>query len=223
VADHYTERNLREWMATTKAGQRWRERYLKDLESRRLREAAIAKKVPTKDAPCEVCSDPKIGREKCVVHGAEGHQVPERSFVDDVKRKVKARRVMPGGPLNPKREAARAMEAFHSEYHDTPVESLDSFVGSTLAAAMVWREADQSDPSAQPSGADDLGMGDDNDRDQPVDKAPYDKEEVNYQYASDPARSCGGCAYFVAPASCAIVNGMILKADTCDKFEEATR
>jgi hypothetical protein len=50
-------------------------------------------------------------------------------------------------------------------------------------------------------------------------QAIYTKEETNYRYASDPKRSCGECRFFVEPAKCRLVMGMILRTDVCDKFE----
>ena len=74
-----TERDLREAVMTTPAGRKWRERYLKQLEARRLKEAAIATRKPTKQKPsCEVCS--LVGQANCTVHGAEV-DVPTKSFV----------------------------------------------------------------------------------------------------------------------------------------------
>jgi hypothetical protein len=94
---------------------------------------------------------------------------------------------------------------------------IEDWIGTTLKAAKIWREAE--DPTARPTGADDLGMGDDDDYVSPSERPPFDKEQVNYAYASDPAKTCGLCANFVRPASCQVVLGMIVKTDTCDRFE----
>jgi len=47
----------------------------------------------------------------------------------------------------------------------------------------------------------------------------WQKEDVNYRYASEPTKSCGQCEHFVAPHSCEIVSGLIRPVDVCDKFE----
>lgn len=47
----------------------------------------------------------------------------------------------------------------------------------------------------------------------------WQKEDVNYRYASEPTKSCGNCMHFIAPHSCEIVSGLIRPVDVCDKFE----
>lgn len=53
---------------------------------------------------------------------------------------------------------------------------------------------------------------------EPVDGV-YQKEDVNYRYAADPAKACEHCEHFIAPYSCEIVAGLIRDVDVCDKFE----
>ncbi len=48
------------------------------------------------------------------------------------------------------------------------------------------------------------------------------KEDVNYRYAGDPARSCGACTHFIEPGACAKVSGLIRLVDVCDLFEPTT-
>lgn len=47
----------------------------------------------------------------------------------------------------------------------------------------------------------------------------FQKEEVNYRYASSPEQSCGVCANFNEDGTCRIVTGLIRPVDTCDKWE----
>ncbi len=110
----------------------------------------------------------------------KAHDVPTDSFVDDVKRKLSIKRVMPGGDSQ--------------DMKDQP----------------AGQKADEE--SEQDVDKDQRGV--------PVPQEPvWSKEEVNYRYASDPQRSCGDCRFFTEPASCRLVMGMILKTDTCDRFE----
>jgi len=51
------------------------------------------------------------------------------------------------------------------------------------------------------------------------DGGQYEKEDVNYRYATDEAHSCGNCQHFLAPGSCEIVAGLIRTIDVCDAFE----
>lgn len=52
----------------------------------------------------------------------------------------------------------------------------------------------------------------------------YDKNEVNYRYAADPAQACGKCVHFDADTgSCELVEGLIRTIDTCDKFEAGVK
>lgn len=49
------------------------------------------------------------------------------------------------------------------------------------------------------------------------------KEETNYRYSGNPARSCGVCANYIPPGACAIVIGTIRSVDVCDAFEPTDR
>ncbi len=50
----------------------------------------------------------------------------------------------------------------------------------------------------------------------------FAKEETNYRYSGDPARSCGACVHFIEPGACAKVSGLIRLVDVCDLFEPTT-
>jgi hypothetical protein len=45
------------------------------------------------------------------------------------------------------------------------------------------------------------------------------KEDVNYRYAENPARSCVKCTHFLFPGACDLVAGLIRPVDVCNEFE----
>jgi hypothetical protein len=45
------------------------------------------------------------------------------------------------------------------------------------------------------------------------------KAEVNYRKAEVLGRACGRCTMFLAPESCTLVKGYILRSFVCDRFE----
>ncbi len=47
----------------------------------------------------------------------------------------------------------------------------------------------------------------------------YAKEDVNYKYSPDQAKSCGKCVFFVEPGACRKVFGLIRTVDVCDLFQ----
>jgi hypothetical protein len=112
----------------------------------------------------------------------KAHDVPTDSFVDDIRRKLSIKRVMPGG------------------------------AGQDMKDQPAGQKADEQEDPEDSVDKDQRGV--------PVPQEPvWSKEEVNYRYASDPQRSCGDCRFFTEPAGCRLVMGMILKTDTCDRFE----
>ncbi len=147
---------------------------------------------------------------------AKRHDVPERSFVDDVRRKLKIRKVMKrqsvgaSGEISGLLRGAEKIEAemlMNSEAEERLNAALEqngySFAGRPVGTGRgdglyEADQADQADPGDSES----------------------DKVRANYRYASDPARSCGECRHFVEPAGCELVAGMIQKTDTCDWFEK---
>lgn len=47
----------------------------------------------------------------------------------------------------------------------------------------------------------------------------FEKDDVNYRYASDETRSCDECVHFRKNGSCELVAGLIRRVDTCDQWK----
>lgn len=179
------------------------------------------------------------------------HDVPEKSFVADVRRKRKLRRVMP----KPEPESAgsgeisdllRAQEAFHASYHETPLESIDEFIAGTVRVARVWRESGagveaptavgMDGDHAEHRGEDEVGA-----EQEPGEKLGKTDQSVNYRLAQTDERSCSACKHWTPVSfadsiqmddeiitegvgdlgACALVRGVVRSVDTCDLFEPA--
>lgn len=127
-----TESVARRFVGFTEAGRRWRERYLKRLREGKRRERAIARKAGAwgmknqqrgyqeRRAVTAVLLGPKGKKRGAVVYAERAggtrdevrkHDVPLRSFVSDLKRKVKIKRAMSKSEALKLRKRVRAATA----------------------------------------------------------------------------------------------------------------
>jgi hypothetical protein len=186
---------------------------------------------------------------KAVTSEIADHSIPAKSFVADMKRKLRIKKMMQqaeellktadghtkrcpadctvvhgmGNHVHPHGDAAEAvggsgeisslLRSGEYSFAGKPVgmsrgdglyersEELEAMdrAAKKIARKLKKRESDFSDP-------------------EPVEAGGTTKEQSNYRYSPDPARSCGNCAFFREPAACSKVDGLILKTDTCDWF-----
>jgi len=128
-----TESVLRDLVMTTPEGRRWRERALRRIEARRLRESKVARRserawgmadggsgYQERRAVTAVLLGPKRKKRGAVVYASlagEGrdeerrHGVKVKSFKADLRRKLKLRKAMSKGEALKLRKRARAAEA----------------------------------------------------------------------------------------------------------------
>ena len=146
----------------------------------------------------------------------DADDVPMDAFRGDLKRKVSLRKVM-----HPDESEGILDDLFDDEKDKDEPECHDS-----LGFVVPCDSPDTVDASERLSernprrATSPMGMtpqGDTRDEpEHPRDGAQLSKEDVNYRYSTDPARTCGNCVNFIEPGSCKIVAGLIRRVDLCD-------
>ena len=129
-----------------------------------------------------------------------------------------------GKPCDWRDPNAVLVEDFDAEYRALRRRSAMTALAVNLQMREHRKRVAESDPRRA---VDPMGMTARDEADRAIDEfhrrdaSQLAKEDVNYSYATDPARSCGTCANFDGKSGCLIVAGLIRRVDTCSRWSQA--